>query len=191
MKIIALSQPLSVSQNFSFACLPDSALLRNNDDFYLPNFSEHISAQAGMYVQLHKIGKHIEAQFVPRYIKDCGLAINFTAIDALHELHKNSLPGDIARGFDHSFAVSSSTAAFGEHEQVKLQFEYNAKILLNTETSLLLEPLCQAIAKASEYFTYKIGDVFFVPLISSVTVHAGDVFSGSMNGEHCLNCAVR
>ena len=192
MKIIALNDTLEMTNEFVFSCLPDSAILRNNDDFYLPNFSSHIQAQVGFYCSLHKIGKHIEPQFVHRYIKDCGLAINFIAADTLSALHTASLPTDIARGFDHSLAVSNNAIAFSHTmPQLHIRFEYNNLNIYNNNIVAQFEILYQSIAKASEYFTYKIGDMFFVPLLQPFDIHANDTFNAYINEKHFLSCKVR
>lgn len=192
MKIIALNAPLETASNLAFSCLPDSAILRNNDDFYLPNFSSQIQAVAGFYCSFHKIGKHIETQFVPRYIKEIGVAINFIAADTRLSLHAAQLPTDIAQGFDHSFATSNHAIPFSQSaEQLHIRFDYNNQPLFNTNIAPLLSNLYCAIAQASEYFTYKIGDVFFVPLQQISSVNANDMFDAYIDEKHFLSCKVR
>lgn len=192
MKIIALNNTLETSQDFAFSSLPDTAILRNNDDFYVPNFSSHIQAQVGFYCSLHKIGKHIEPQFVPRYIKDVGLAVNFVAADTLNLLHAASLPTDIAGGFDHSFAVSNAAIAFAPTmPQLHIRFERHNRQIYNNNIVAQFAAMYRAIAKASEYFTYKIGDVFFVPLLQLFDVHTNDTFNACIDEKHFLSCMVR
>ncbi len=192
MKIIALSSPLESTANCAFSYLPDSAILRNNDDFYLPNFSSYIQAQVGFYCSLHKIGKHIEPQFVYRYIKEIGVAINFVAVDTLQKLHAASLPTDIARGFDHSFAVSNYGIAFAQTlQQLQLRFEYNNQPIFNKNIAPQFENMFRAIATASEYCTYKIGDMFFVPLLDLFDIQTNDNFNAYANETHLLSCSVR
>ncbi|MDR1762193.1 MAG: hypothetical protein LBR55_07065 [Bacteroidales bacterium] len=192
MKIIALNQPLETTQDFAFSCLPDSAIVRNNDDFYLPNFSSHIQAQVGLYCNMHKIGKHIEPQFAHRYIKECGCAINFIAVDTLNSLHAASLPTDIALGFDHSFAISNATLDFTHaRPQLHIRFEYNNQLIFDNNAASQLEALYCAIAKASEYVTYKIGDMFFVPLLPLHNIHTGNTFNAYINEKHFLTCKIR
>ncbi|MDR0941895.1 MAG: hypothetical protein LBM68_06675 [Bacteroidales bacterium] len=192
MKIITLNTALSNPLNMAFSCLPDSAIVRNNDNFYVPNFSSHIQAQVGFYCALHKIGKHIEPQFVVRYIKEIGVAVNFIAVDTLNNLYTNSLPTDIARSFDHSFAVSNNAVRFSHTiPQLHIQFDYNNQTMFNSDITKQFNDVYQAIAKASEYFTYKIGDMFFVPLLPSFDVHINDTFNAYIDEKHFLNCGVR
>jgi len=192
MKIITINTTLETSQNFAFSSLPDTAILRNNDDFYVPNFCSHIGAQVGFYCNLHKIGKHIEPQFVPRYIKEIGVAVNFIAVDTLNSLRAASLPTDIARGFDHSFAVSNLAIAFApDMPQLHIRFDYNNQTIFNGNIVNQFEALYQAIAKASEYFTYKIGDMFFVPLSRFFDVHSNDTFNACITEKHVLSCKIR
>ena len=48
-------------------CKPDTALLKNNDDFYLPSFSKDVHYEAEIVVKIDKAGKSILPQFASRY----------------------------------------------------------------------------------------------------------------------------
>ena len=60
---------------------PDSALLRNNDPFYIPSFSEDVHYECELVVRINRLGKNIEAKFANRYYDELGLGIDFTARD--------------------------------------------------------------------------------------------------------------
>ena len=47
---------------------PDSALLRNNDDFYYPDFSNDIHYEVEIVLRINKVGKNIEPKFAYNYI---------------------------------------------------------------------------------------------------------------------------
>ena len=48
------------------------------------------------------------------------------------------------------------------------------------------------LAIATKYFTVKIGDLFFLPLIQQpVNVAVGDVFDVSLQGKQLLTCTIR
>jgi 2-keto-4-pentenoate hydratase/2-oxohepta-3-ene-1,7-dioic acid hydratase in catechol pathway len=46
---------------------PDTALLNNNQDFYLPDFSNDIHYETEVVVKINKAGKHIDEKFAHRY----------------------------------------------------------------------------------------------------------------------------
>ena len=190
MKILALEYGHSVaSLDESMACYPDSTLIRNNDDFYIPNFSKQIVAYVGMYLQFNKIGKCIEPRFSQRYFSECGCAIKFFAADVIERNKCNGTATDIARCFDSSLAISNDKITF-ENRQLDFVAKLNGKPL-DCDVDVLSR-IHESIATATKYFMVKIGDLFFVPLVQvPVNVTIGDVFDVSLQGKQLLTCTVR
>lgn len=189
MKIIALEYSLvSSSIEDAFAYYPDSTLIRNNDDFYVPNFSQEIVAFVGVYVQFSKIGKCIEPRFSYRYYTECGCAIKFIAADCIANCLKQGMSPDIARGFDGSLAVSNDRVT------VKDTYDYIATYngnVISVDGSLFTK-IPELISQATQYFTVKIGDLFFIPLIQRpIPVSVGDVFDVSLHGKQLLSCSIK
>ena len=60
---------------------PDTALLRNNDPFYIPRFSQEVHYECELVVRIDRVGKCIEERFAHRYYHEVGLGIDFTARD--------------------------------------------------------------------------------------------------------------
>ena len=60
---------------------PDTALLRNNDPFYIPAFSHEVHYECELVVRIDRVGKSIAERFAHRYYKEVGLGIDFTARD--------------------------------------------------------------------------------------------------------------
>ena len=58
---------------------PDTALLRNNDPFYIPAFSQEVHYECELVVRIDRVGKSIAERFAHRYYKEVGLGIDFTA----------------------------------------------------------------------------------------------------------------
>ncbi|MBO4777837.1 MAG: hypothetical protein J5588_05015 [Bacteroidales bacterium] len=190
MKILALEYGHTVSSlDESMACYPDSTLIRNNDDFYIPNFSKQIVAYVGMYLQFNKIGKCIEPRFAQRYFSECGCAIKFFAADVIERNKCNGTATDIARCFDSSLAISNDKITF-ENRQLDFVAKLNGKPL-DCDVDVLSR-IHESIATATKYFMVKIGDLFFVPLVQvPVSVTIGDVFDVSLQGKQLLTCTVR
>ena len=64
-----------------FFLKPDTALLRNNDPFYIPSFSERVDYECELVVKINRVGKCIDRRFAHRYYDEIGLGIDFTARD--------------------------------------------------------------------------------------------------------------
>ncbi|MCK9562855.1 MAG: hypothetical protein M0R02_09090 [Bacteroidales bacterium] len=197
MKILAIEQICDASLNvqpttYACACYPDSSLLRNNDDFYIPNFCDTIIAFAGVYVKISKIGKCIEPMFVHRYISEIGLAINIFAQNVLQTLHAEGKSTDIARGFDKSFAVSSARLPYHEHcESLSLKIEYSHQNFLLPLT-YLSSIFDECVSVLSSYYTLKIGDYVFVPLHYIKKLAIDDKIHLSFNQQKvALHCKIQ
>ena len=60
---------------------PDTALLRNNDPFYIPAFSQEVHYECELVVRINRVGKGIAERFAHRDYDQVGLGIDFTARD--------------------------------------------------------------------------------------------------------------
>ena len=188
MKILALEYGHSVeSLDESMACYPDSTLLRNNDDFYVPNFSKQIVSYIGIYLQFNKIGKCIEPRFANRYYSEIGCAIKFMAADVIERNRQYGTATDIACGFDSSLAISNEKINCGI---TSFAAKFNGQ-LINVDVKII-DNIPEILATATKYFTVKIGDLFFLPLTHvSVPVSIGDVFDLSLNDKQLLTCSIK
>ena len=118
-----------------FFLKPDTALLRNNDPFYVPDFSREVHYETELVVKINRVGRAIGERFAPRYYSEVGLGIDFTARDLQRTCIAKGLPWEIAKAFDHSAALSPSfipLAELGGNVQ-NLHFEMK----LNGETRQL------------------------------------------------------
>lgn len=189
MKILALEYGHSVgSIDESMACYPDSTLIRNNDDFYIPNFSQRIVAYVGIYLHFNKIGKCVEPRFTNRYYNEMGCAIKFMAADVIERNRQCGTATDIACSFDASLAISN--------ERVEVPADYEFTALLNGKPIEIdassFASISDLLAVSTKYFTVKIGDLFFLPLTQQpVAVKVGDVFDVSLQGKQLLTCTIR
>jgi acylpyruvate hydrolase len=70
---------------------PDTAIIRNNDPFYLPDFSKDIHHEVELVLRICKEGKNIEEQFAHKYYDAIGVGIDFTARDIQQKLKRERL----------------------------------------------------------------------------------------------------
>ena len=88
---------------------PDTALLRNNDPFFLPDFSKEIHHEIELVIKITRLGKNIQPKFAHKYYDEIGLGVDFTARDVQFELREKGLPWEKAKAFDSSAAISISS----------------------------------------------------------------------------------
>ena len=79
---------------------PDTALLKDNKPFYLPDFSDDVHYELEVVLKVCKEGKHIAEKFAAGYYDEIGLGIDFTARDIQTKHKEKGLPWELAKGFD-------------------------------------------------------------------------------------------
>ncbi|MDK2842510.1 MAG: hypothetical protein PWQ17_2016 [Anaerophaga sp.] len=165
---------------------PDSALLRNNDPFFLPDFANSFHHEVEIVVRINRLGKNIEEKFASRYYKEIGLGIDFTARDLQDELKKKGLPWEKCKAFDSSAVISKfvSKDHFPDINNLNFYLEINGEIRQKGNISDMIFSIDQIIAQVSKYFTLKIGDLIYTGTPSGVgPVKIGDRLRGFIENE--------
>ena len=153
---------------------PDTALLRNNDPFYVPDFSQEVHYECELVVRIDRVGKCIEERFAHRYYHEVGLGIDFTARDLQREAIRLGLPWERAKAFD------------------RFELELNGQVRQQGDTSLMLYPVNRLIACVSRYLTLRMGDLLFTGTPAGVgPVRPGDTLRATLEGHEQLCFDIR
>lgn len=179
-----------------FFLKPDTALLRNNDAFYIPKFSEQVDYETELVVKINRVGKCIEERFAHRYYDEVGLGIDFTARDLQRKAMAAGLPWEMAKGFDHSAAISprflSLTELDKRVEELSFEMTINDTVRQVGEPRLMIHSVDKIISYVSRFMTLKMGDLIYTGTPSGVgPVKKGDVLRASLEGEELLNFDIR
>ena len=173
--------------------MPDSAILRKNDAFYYPSFSEDVHHELELVVKICRVGKNIQQKFAYKYYEEIGLGIDFTARDLQSQAKKKGLPWSIAKGFNGSLPIS-----FFRPEQdydlgdIDLVLKKNRETVQHGNTKDMLFSIDQIIEYCSKFFTLKKGDLIYTGTPSGVgPVQIGDRLEGFLNDEKLLDFEVR
>ena len=86
---------------------PDTALLRNNEPFYYPEYSKDIHYEVEIVLKINREGKYIAEKFAHKYYDEIAIGIDFTARDLQQKAKEKGLPWALAKGFHGSAPVSS------------------------------------------------------------------------------------
>ena len=166
---------------------PDSALLRNNDPFYIPSFSQDVHYECELIVRINRLGKNIEPKFANRYYDEIGLGIDFTARDLQNKLKDKGLPWEKAKAFDRSAVISTDfipKIELPDVNAIKFQLKKNGEVVQNGDSSFMLFPVDELISQVSNYFTLKIGDLIYTGTPAGVgPVAIGDRLEGFLEGR--------
>lgn len=179
-----------------FFMKPDTAMLRNNDPFYIPPFSQEIHYECELIVRINRVGRHIDERFAHRYYDEVGLGIDFTARDLQRRAIAEGLPWECCKSFDYSAALSPRFIPLselgGKVQELDFRLELNGEVRQQGDTSKMLWTVDQLIAHVSKFVTLRMGDLLFTGTPSGVgKVSAGDNLRATLCGEELLNFDIR
>ena len=164
---------------------PDSALLRNNAPFFIPEFTKDVHYEVELVVKIKKMGKFIPVQFAHTYYDEISLGIDFTARDLQSKLKSKGLPWEKSKGFDHS-AVIGPFLNKADFDLTNLNFrlEKNGEVVQKGNPQQMINSIDQIISHVSEYFTLKVGDYIYTGTPSGVgPVASGDKLVGFIESQ--------
>ena len=173
---------------------PETAVLKDGEAFYYPDFSQDIHHEVEILVKISKMGKNIEERFAYKYYEEIGIGIDFTARDIQAKLKAKGLPWDLAKGFDGSAPISAFVpkSKFADLTNLNFHLEVNNEKRQEGDTSMMLFPIDTIIAFISKYFTLKTGDIIFTGTPAGVaSVSVGDTLSCFIEGEKMLAFGVK
>ena len=175
-----------------FFLKPDTALLRNNDPFYIPSFSNEVHYECELVVRITRLAKCIDERFASRCYEEVGLGIDFTARDLQREAIQKGLPWELCKGFDHSAALSNQFVPLkelgGDVQNLRFEMELNGEVRQQGFTGDMLFTVDQIIAHVSRHMTLRIGDLIYTGTPVGVgAVKPGDNIKARIGGHTLLD----
>jgi 2-keto-4-pentenoate hydratase/2-oxohepta-3-ene-1,7-dioic acid hydratase in catechol pathway len=173
---------------------PDSALLKDGNPFFIPDFSSEIHYETEVVVRINRLGKTIAEQFAHRYYSDVTIGIDFTARDLQTALRKNGLPWEISKGFDQSAVTGDFVplSEAGDIQELDFHLDIDGKTVQHGNTAGMLFTADQIIARISRFFTLKIGDLIYTGTPAGTgPVRIGNHLQGYLGDRKLLDFRVR
>lgn len=173
---------------------PDTAILKDNEPFYYPDFSNDIHHEVEIVLKINKVGKNIEAKFAHKYYDEIGIGIDFTARDVQSKLKEKGLPWEKAKAFNGSAPISGFVpkTRFADLQNLNFHLEVNGDVRQKGNTNLMLWNFDEIIAEISTYFTLKTGDLVFTGTPAGVgKVIVGDKLTAFIENEEMMSFEVK
>jgi acylpyruvate hydrolase len=173
---------------------PDTAVSKNSQPFYYPDFSTDIHHEIELVVKISRPGKHIEEKFAHKYYEEITLGIDFTARDIQQKCKEKGLPWEKAKAFDGSAAVGNfiSKNSIVDLKNLDFNLELNGKTVQHGNTSEMIFSTDAIISYVSKYFTLKTGDLIFTGTPAGVgPVKKEDVLECYLQGDKLLKLQVK
>jgi 2-keto-4-pentenoate hydratase/2-oxohepta-3-ene-1,7-dioic acid hydratase in catechol pathway len=173
---------------------PDSALLKDNKPFFLPDFSSEIHHEIELVIKISRLGKNIDAKFAGRYYDEIGLGIDFTARDVQRQLIEKGLPWEKAKAFDASAVLGKfhPKEELGNPGQILFSLKRNGEVVQSGDSQLMIFPFDTIIEHVSKYVTLKIGDLIYTGTPAGVgPVAIGDRLEGFIGEKKMFDIQVK
>lgn len=149
------------SQDWVMEVKGDSALLNQRKPLFLPDWTNDVRYTPAVVVRICRLGKHIQPKFATRYYDAIAPAMDVVAWDKLAE------DPALAVSWDGSFVMGETTPPdLPSREE---------------------QDICEAIARASEAMTLRMGDMVYVDSdVEAIPLKAEDVIE-----DGSLYCKVK
>ncbi len=177
-----------------FFLMPDSALLKNNQPFFYPDFSNDIHYEVEIVIKLDRLGKNVASRFAHRYYSEIGIGIDFTARDLQKKCKEKGLPWEIAKSFDGAAVISklNPLEKFGDINDINFRLEKNGEIVQQANTSEMIFKVDDLIEHVTRFMTIKIGDLMYTGTPAGVgPVKIGDRLTAFIEDEKLLDFVIK
>ena len=171
---------------------PDTALFRNGNQYYIPEFTQDLHYELEIVVKIMKNGKYVLERNAHKHYEEIALGIDFTARDLQSDLKKKGLPWELSKAFDGS-AVLSEFFPKEDFDLKNLNFSLlkNGEKVQDGNSSQMMYTPDQIIAFVSQYFTLKKGDLIFTGTPKGVgKVVENDVLTALLRDKEVLRLKV-
>ncbi len=177
-----------------FFMKPDTALLKDNEDFYYPEHTKDVHHEVEIVIKISKAGKHIEEKFAHKYYEEIGIGIDFTARDVQAKCKEKGLPWEKAKAFDGSAPIGKfvNKSTFADLNNINFKLDVNGQLRQQGNTKDLIFSFDKVIAYVSKFVTLKTGDLIYTGTPEGVAaVNIGDVLTCSIEGQELLSFHVK
>lgn len=177
-----------------FFMKPDTALLKDGEAFYYPDFTKDLHHEIEIVLKINKVGKHIKEEFAHKYFDEIGLGIDFTARDLQSKAKEKGLPWEKAKAFDGSAPIGKfiEKKKIADINNINFQLKINNKIVQKGNTKDLLFSFDAVIAYITQFITLKKGDLIYTGTPEGVgPVKIGDLLEASIENETLLTFEIK
>jgi len=173
---------------------PDSALLKKNKPFFLPDFSDKIQYETEIVIKIGRLGKGISAKYAHRYYNELTLGIDITARDIQARNAAAGMPWELSKAFDGAAPVGKfiPVGSVKDINSLDFRLEINDKIVQQGNSADMIFSIDEIIAYVSRFFTLKTGDLIFTGTPSGVgALRKNDKLVAFLGNEPLLDFSIK
>jgi len=173
---------------------PDTALLRNNEPFYYPEYSKDIHYEVEIVLKINREGKYVAEKFAHKYYDEFAIGIDFTARDLQQKAKEKGLPWTLAKGFHGSAPISSfrNKSDFKDINNLNFGLKIDGDIKQQGNTQMMIYSFDFIISYISKFITLKKGDLIFTGTPKGVgPVHIGNKLEAFVEDDNWLEFEIK
>lgn len=177
-----------------FFMKPDTALLKEGQDLYLPDLNSEVHFECELVVKINKAGKHIDKEFAKNYYSEITLGLDLTARDLQAKCKEKGLPWEIAKAFDNSAPISTQwiNVSILNMKELSFQFYQNGNLKQTGFIKDMIFSIDELISYVSRYVTLKTGDLIFTGTPAGVgPIQIDDKLEGYLEGNKLFEFSVK
>lgn len=177
-----------------FFMKPDTAMLRNNQPFYYPNFTQDLQYELEIVLRINRLGRQIDRKFANRYYDAITVGIDFTARDLQQRCKEKGLPWEIAKSFDYSAPIGDfiPKEELDDISNLDFHLEINDVEVQKGNSRDMIFSFDELIEHTSKYITYRTGDFIFTGTPAGVgPVKIGDRLKAYLGDRLMIDFFIR
>ena len=177
-----------------FFIKPETSLLRNHYDFYLPEFSQQVDYETEVVIKISKLGKAIDRKFASRYYDELTVGLDITARDIQAKSRAKGQPWFLSKGFDSSAPLGDFVpkSEFQDINNLNFRLDINGITVHSGNTKDMINGFDALVSYISQFVTLKTGDLIFTGTPVGVgPLHIGDHLAASIEGRTLLELKVK
>jgi len=173
---------------------PETALLRNHYDFYIPDFSNQIEYETELVLKISKMGKCIDEKFASRYYDQITVGLDITARDLQNEAREKGLPWLLCKGFDSSAPMGDFVDKnnYDTINDIDFSLKINGNEVQHGNTKNMIFNCDKIVSYISQFVTLKVGDIIMTGTPEGVgKLNIGDHLEGFIKDQQVLDIHVK
>lgn len=177
-----------------FFIKPETSLLRNHYDFYIPEFSNRIEYETEIVIKISKMGKSIDKKYASRYYDELTVGLDITARDIQAKCRAKGLPWFLSKGFDSSAPLGDFVpkSEFADLHNINFGLEINGNTVQSGNTRDMIFDFDSIVSHVSQYVLLKTGDLIFTGTPAGVgPLKIGDHLVANIEGRPLLEIKVK
>ncbi len=177
-----------------FFSKPETSILRNHYDFYIPDFSNQVEYETEVVIKIGKMCKAVSPKFANRYYEEITVGLDITARDLQNEYRAKGLPWFLSKGFDNSAPLGDfvSKKEFASVYDLSFGLKINGIVAQSGNTKDMIFSFDEIVSHISQYITLKQGDLIFTGTPVGVgPLRIGDHLEAEIEGRILLELKVK